>query len=173
MFERIADEEGAAEVGITRIHGIGCVGQNILMNLVFDAPPNAPVWVETSDVVGNDEKGNALHLMGSEFRTDALGPREISNVPTENALLQNYPNPFNPSTTITFQLAEARAVSLKVYDILGREIVTLVDEERPAGSFMVRWDATGEPSGMYCFQMTARNKSGQMFTQTRRMAIVK
>ena len=87
--------------------------------------------------------------------------------------MQNYPNPFNPATTINFQLSDVSAVSLKVFDILGREIVTLVNEEKPAGTFMVRWDATGVPSGIYCFQMTARNKSGQVFTQTRRMTIVK
>jgi hypothetical protein len=87
--------------------------------------------------------------------------------------MQNYPNPFNPTTTIRFQLSDASVISVRMFDILGREVVTLVNEARAAGSYTVRWDATGVPSGIYCCRLTARNQAGQVFTQTRRMTIVK
>ncbi|MEG8948175.1 T9SS type A sorting domain-containing protein [Rosettibacter firmus] len=72
-------------------------------------------------------------------------------------LLSNYPNPFNPSTRITYSLPEASFVTLKVYDILGREIVTLVNETKPSGKYAVEFDASKLPSGTYIYQLTAGN----------------
>lgn len=69
------------------------------------------------------------------------------------ALSQNYPNPFNPSTKINFTLAKAGYVTLKVYDVLGNEIATLVDGEKSAGEHSVNFDASGFSSGMYVYQL--------------------
>jgi photosystem II stability/assembly factor-like uncharacterized protein len=172
MVSRISDEDGLAEIGLTKTRGVGAT-QGVIMKLVFEAPSKDPLWVEVSNVKGNDEHGNAVNLSGSVFRSDAAGPSGSSSIPTENALLQNYPNPFNPATSIRFQLSDASMVSIKMFDILGREVVTLVNEERAAGSYTVRWDATGVPSGIYCCRLAVRNQAGQMFMQTRRMTFVK
>ena len=68
---------------------------------------------------------------------------------------QNYPNPFNPATTISFSLPHTRYVTLKIFDILGQEVATLVDENIAAGQHKVRWDATGVESGAYFYQLRA------------------
>ncbi len=73
--------------------------------------------------------------------------------PIEFALHQNYPNPFNPSTTIRFELNQSGQTLLKIYDILSREIVRLVDEELPAGSYKVTFNADALPSGVYFYRL--------------------
>jgi len=80
-------------------------------------------------------------------------------LPTEFALRQNYPNPFNPTTIISFDLPSAGDVMLKVYDMLGREVATLVNEARPAGRYTERFDATGLASGVYLYRLTSPSHS--------------
>ena len=70
-------------------------------------------------------------------------------------IAQNYPNPFNPSTTFNYELASETRVILKLYDITGREVVTLVDEIKPAGEYQVSFDASGLPSGVYIYRIEA------------------
>jgi len=77
------------------------------------------------------------------------------NVVSEYFLSQNYPNPFNPSTTIKYQIPEAGMISLKVYDILGKEIATLVYEEKPAGTYQVNFNAIELSSGIYFYRVQA------------------
>ena len=84
------------------------------------------------------------------------------------ALEQNYPNPFNPATTIRFALVETGQAELAVFDLLGRRVATLVDEVLPGGSYEVRFDAAGLPSGMYVYRLTAGGR-----TSVRRMALVR
>ena len=74
-------------------------------------------------------------------------------VPTQTMLHENYPNPFNASTTIPYQLSTRAHVTLKVYDVLGREVATLVNEEQSAGRYTVSWDATKVASGVYYYEM--------------------
>jgi hypothetical protein len=73
------------------------------------------------------------------------------------ALYQNYPNPFNPSTVISYQLPVRSFVSLKIYDLLGREVETLVSEGKSAGDYAVKWNAMGFASGVYIARLTAGN----------------
>ena len=75
--------------------------------------------------------------------------------PERFKLSQNYPNPFNPATTITFQLPEACAVSLTIYNVLGHEVDVLIEENRPAGVYSVLWDAADKPSGIYFLKLQA------------------
>jgi hypothetical protein len=89
-------------------------------------------------------------------------------IPDGFRLEQNYPNPFNPSTKIEFALPRTEYVDLKVFDILGREVAVLVNEEKPAGSYRVTFDAKGIPSGTYFYTL----KSGS-FSVTRSMVVVK
>ncbi|HEY6626326.1 MAG TPA: T9SS type A sorting domain-containing protein, partial [Ignavibacteriaceae bacterium] len=93
-------------------------------------------------------------------------------------LEQNYPNPFNPSTKIKFSLpqtgspllggARGGLISLKVYNVLGNEVATLVEEYKPAGSYEIKFDASGLPSGIYFYQLKAGN-----FIQTNKMVYLK
>ena len=87
---------------------------------------------------------------------------------TEYKLLQNYPNPFNPSTTIRYSIPTTSLISLKVYDILGRELATLVNEEKPAGTYKLTWNAANIPSGIYFYKLQAGN-----YIQTKKMILMK
>lgn len=84
------------------------------------------------------------------------------------ALLQNYPNPFNPSTTIKYQIPKAGLVNLKVYDLLGKEIATLVNENKVAGNFEVIFDASKLASGIYIYQLKSNN-----FVFSKKMILLK
>jgi len=83
------------------------------------------------------------------------------------SLLQNYPNPFNPETVISFQISEESHVSLKVYDLLGRELEVLVNEEKPSGSYSVTWNGSKFASGMYLYRIKAGNSH-----QTNKMMLI-
>jgi hypothetical protein len=84
------------------------------------------------------------------------------------SLTQNYPNPFNPETEINFSIPENNFVTLRVYDISGRLIKTLVDDFRTAGSFKVNFNSNGIPSGIYFYKL----ESGS-FTDVKKMILVK
>jgi hypothetical protein len=90
------------------------------------------------------------------------------NNPEEFALHQNYPNPFNPTTTIKYQIPELSFVTLKIYDVLGSEIITLVNEEKSIGNYEVDWNASGLPSGIYFYKLQAGN-----FVETMKMLLLK
>ena len=102
--------------------------------------------------------------------------KEISisvSPPEKFELFQNYPNPFNPTTTISYQLPHDAKVNLRIYDILGREVATLVDENRPAGYHEERWDASRFASGMYIYQLTLTDQRGNRQAFRKTMALVK
>jgi photosystem II stability/assembly factor-like uncharacterized protein len=98
-----------------------------------------------------------------------------SITPKHFNLSQNYPNPFNPATNIGFTISDFRFVSLKVYDVLGNEIATLVNEEKPAGEYEVTFDGTNLPSGIYFYQLKAgpSTSSGQFYIETKKMVLMK
>ena len=91
-----------------------------------------------------------------------------SGRPATFQLLQNYPNPFNPTTKISFQIPELGFVSLKVFDVLGNNIMTLVNEEKPAGKYEFNFNSSGIPSGIYFYQLVA----GQ-YSETRKMCFIR
>ncbi len=93
---------------------------------------------------------------------------EVNAVPVSYSLGQNYPNPFNPSTEIRFQITDYRLVTLKMYDLLGREVATLVHEELKEGSYQTTFDASGLSSGTYFYRINAGN-----FVETRKMILVR
>ena len=88
--------------------------------------------------------------------------------PKEFALEQNYPNPFNPLTKLSFVIGHSSLVSLKVYDVLGREVATLVNEAKPAGKYEVTFDATNLASGVYFYKLKAGS-----YSATKRMLLIK
>jgi len=93
---------------------------------------------------------------------------EAENVPTEFSLSQNFPNPFNPSTTIRFALPRTGTALLRVFNVLGKEVTTLVSGNLSAGTHIVNWEATGVSSGVYFYRLEAEE-----FTQTRKLVLLR
>ena len=131
-------------------------------------------WALTSNGGSNDNEGGVganhfIHMpanlnygvVDDKFGTGGditftTGVKEVDNgIPTNYSLNQNYPNPFNPSTTIRFSIPEAGLVTLKVYDMLGQEAATLVNEVKGVGNYEVSFDASKLTSGMYIYTLTA------------------
>ena len=114
-------------------------------------------------------RGNRVR--GLKFSTSSGGTSvdEKNPQPPVSFDLKNcYPNPFNPTTLITYQLAKPSHVRIMVFDITGREVTTLVSEEKPAGSYSVSWNASNNSSGVYFYKLTAGN-----YSQVRKMVLVK
>jgi hypothetical protein len=93
-----------------------------------------------------------------ELYPTSVEESESDFIPGQFALLQNHPNPFNPSTSIQYTISSRQLVTLKVYDMLGNEIVTLVNEEKSTGLYEVRWNASEFPSGVYFYQLQTELK---------------
>jgi hypothetical protein len=113
-----------------------------------------------------DDAGNSGWT--TELSTSITSIKNEAALPTVFALEQNYPNPFNPSTMISYSIPQSSFVTLKVYDILGNEITTLVNETRSAGKYEVRFDASELSNGVYFYTVNADN-----FTSTKKMLLMK
>jgi hypothetical protein len=123
------------------------------MQFIYPIHINRIFFADTLNgwAVGNG--GTILHTTngGVSF----VEEEEINEVPTEFLLSQNYPNPFNPSTKIKYSVPQSSNVMIKVFDILGKEIETLINEEKPIGTYEITWYAEGLPSGVYFYQLKA------------------
>ena len=114
---------------------------------------------------------NNIYLVGHNYNTTVDVEEEINTkLPTEFVLNQNYPNPFNPSTIISFQLPATSNVTLKVYDILGNEVATLVNEYKQAGAYNVEFGIKNVElsSGIYFYRLQVGD-----FVQTKKMILIK
>jgi photosystem II stability/assembly factor-like uncharacterized protein len=98
-----------------------------------------------------------------------------NDIPNEYRLMQNYPNPFNPSTSISYELPSGGLVTLKIYDILGNQVIELVNGHQNAGVHRVEWDASGYPSGAYFYKITVNNTNSGAgnFFDTKKMVLIK
>lgn len=85
----------------------------------------------------------------------SVQPERESTLPTDFQLFQNYPNPFNPSTTIKFYLPRTESVSVRLFNVAGQEVETLVEGEVPAGMHELHWTANNQASGVYIYRMQA------------------
>ena len=116
-----------------------------------------------------------LWYLGVQIITTEAAQKENS-IPLKFSLDQNYPNPFNPTTTIQFTLPEASRVTLKLFDLLGKELVTLVDEEMATGVHKALFDAKDFASGVYFYRIQAKSvnsDSRQVFVQWRKLMFLK
>jgi len=110
------------------------------------------------------------------FKTLLTAIDEINNpLPTSYTLLQNYPNPFNPTTNIKFGVPENSSVKIVIYDIIGREVATLVNENYTPGYYTMPFNATTLASGMYIYRMTSQSLNGdqKLFTNTKKFMLLK
>ena len=110
-----------------------------------------------------------INIPGLITRLDKVtGVEKEIPVANDFTLMQNYPNPFNPSTSIEYRIQEAGVISLNIYDVLGNQVATLVDEYKPAGTYEITWYAEGLPSGVYFYQLKTEN-----FIETKKMLLLK
>jgi hypothetical protein len=121
----------------------------------------------------NDPDSAKATILVTLSVTSGVGREEL--LPTEFALYQNYPNPFNPSTTFKFGIPEASKVSLKIYDVLGREVATIVDKDLQPGYYAIPFNGDNLSSGAYFYRIIAARISdqGQTYVETKKLLLMK
>jgi len=147
----IDNEAGVTLSQITTINGVLTLSAGIFNNTIpFILGPNGSIVID----------GGSLLI--------PVSVEESTELPTEFALSQNYPNPFNPSTTVRYDVPERTHVTLKVYDILGREVAELVNGKKDPGFYEAVWDAQNFASGVYFYRITAGD-----FVSVRKLTLMK
>ena len=144
-----------------------CIGTGIDSMMINGTMCYCPI----TDIEGNPRPNppGSMPDMGAYESPLPVGIEENGEVhPTEYSLYQNYPNPFNPATKINYQIPELSFVIVKVYDGLGSEVATLVNEEKLVGNYEVEFVATGSPSGVYFYRLQAGS-----FVETKKMLLMK
>ena len=134
--------------------------------------------LQTDSYVIQGSTANLLQIIASGPRGTTTGVRENGLAPGQFVLGQNYPNPFNPQTNFGFSVPEFGFVSLKVFDVFGREVATLESGMKSPGTYNVSWNAVNQPSGVYFGRLTVIPSSGMAgagkgFTSSRRMLLLK
>ncbi|MCW8848874.1 MAG: T9SS type A sorting domain-containing protein, partial [Melioribacteraceae bacterium] len=161
----------------------GTAGPNQVIEIFADSANEGQVFIDStvSDASGNfsitlsslpnlpnitatarDALGNTSEFSSPMIITDLDNAED--NIPIEYTLNQNYPNPFNPSTIISYQIPSCGHVSLKIYDILGNEIETLISKKQSAGKYEIVFDAKNISSGVYFYRLKTEN-----YTITKKM----
>ncbi len=120
-------------------------------NILYSVPGDYEVSLSVSNSLGNDSLIKSCYISV----LPSVSVADDGNQPSEFSLSQNYPNPFNPVTVINYRLTNKSFVSLKVYDVLGNETAALVNEEKPAGSYSVKFDGSALSSGVYLYELRA------------------
>ena len=148
--------------------------ENMPATATFDSETNHFFWIVDEENPGPmtykaTRHGDKTVSIDVHFQVEQFTiPNEDEVNPYTIELSQNYPNPFNPNTVISYQLPASGLVSLKVYDLVGREVATLVDAQMNAGNHTVNFDASRLSSGMYIYRLQAGNN-----IQTRKMMLIK
>ncbi len=131
------------------------------------------VSISDKNIVVGDENFPAGMATGSAYVYPiALLPVGISDdikeIPTNFVLHQNYPDPFNPSTTIEYTIARPEFITLRIFNVLGEQITTMVAEQQAPGKYKVQWLADDFTSGIYFYRLTAGN-----FSETKKLVLLK
>jgi len=193
---------GACAMGIIN-DSVFCVGGNVngattayyKSVIVYDIPSNTwsvdsarissrRHWMATAEYKGGlyvlggiDSLSYAVDIVEEVVpQGTSVGLEEENHIlPADFIVSQNYPNPFNPSTTIQFELPQRAWVILKIFDPLGKEVETLVDERLPAGSFEKTWQPHNLPSGIYFYNLSVGSLTGQAgdFQTVKKMILMK
>jgi hypothetical protein len=134
-------------------------------------PANPGMWGAWTVQMYFEENYSGIWNLDTTMTFQIAGPTSVhasDAAPLGFALSQNYPNPFNPATTISFTLPLRSFVSLKVLDLLGREVATIVSEELAAGSYTQQWNAGGLPSAIYLYRLQAGS-----FAETKKLVLLR
>ena len=168
------------------ILSIATAGNNIIAgtgnNGTYLSTNNGVNWIQKNQGFSNYPTIGALMIINnyifagtggqSVWRRNFSEIIRIKNIgkeiPDEYRLYQNYPNPFNPSTNIKYQIANNKLVILKIYDILGKEVETLVNENQKPGTYEVTFDGSKLSSGIYFYTLTAGE-----YNETKKMVLIK
>lgn len=154
-----------------------------LWTMSYNGPSNL---TDISDVMTSDNSGN-IYIAGRSRQPGSSGYYDIATVKysqtitvisPENTLtemfrlFQNYPNPFNPSTFISYETAQKSFITLRIYDISGKEISGLINKYQEAGSYSIEWNGSELPSGIYFCELRSVTETG-VFTDVKRMMLLK
>jgi hypothetical protein len=166
-------------------NSIDSVGGFVNANVIFDttlsdttkklSTPLAASTIYYWHVSATGTVGTSVYSGAAQYTT-GTGVDVVNNlggIPEVFALHQNYPNPFNPTTAISYDLSANSFVTLKVYDVLGREVETLVNQQQPAGIYKVIFDATKLSSGVYFYRIDAVGNNQKEFTSIKKLMLVK
>lgn len=171
----IMDTAGTSWLTITPRAGLLSAGADLQISVRLSAESGLPAGHYTTDilVISNDTLHTVTGVPVQMTVTSSVGVSEYDSRPGQFELMPNYPNPFNPSTVIRYQLAVNSKVTLKIYNILGQEVYTLVDREQPAGPYTVVWNGRDHygnavSNGVYLYRLQAGE-----FVKTRKMILVK
>jgi hypothetical protein len=145
------------------LQGIQAGGESIA-RFTFEVDQSAPV---------GQEETIAFVLSTPSGETWTKQIKVVVAAPDRFELFQNYPNPFNPKTEISYQTSEAGRVTLKVYNVVGQEVATLVDTDQPAGAHRVEWNAGTFASGVYLCRLVLTATNGDRMTAHMTMVLAK
>lgn len=162
---------GIADAGLDYIYIAGNGGVFLSTNNGVNFT-NTSLTISATPVIKSDFRTYAgtsgTSNGGVWIKSDPLGITQTGITASDFSLSQNYPNPFNPSTAIEFSVKETAAVSIAVYDVLGREIERIVNENLSPGKYKIQWDASAYPSGIYYYMLKTN-----VFSETKKMILLK
>ena len=175
IYDGYTDQEKYQSLssGIGRTQAGGTVGRdvaNVIGSGPYSIPSNGEIFVTFALIAGdnlNDLKANAIAAK-AKYNSVLSIVNFNSEIPDNYSLSQNYPNPFNPTTNIKFSIPTAGFTSLKVYDVSGKEVSNLLNENIQQGTYEVQFDATNLTSGVYFYKLVTHG-----FVETKRMLLVK
>lgn len=142
-----------------KIQPKGIKSKKVKLRLEFENNTNGEYTISSSIY------NNKINLQKENYEEITLN---LDEIPTKYSLSQNYPNPFNPTTTINYQISKVSKVTLKVYDVLGKEVKTLVDEIKESGQYSVKFNGSNLASGVYFYKITAGS-----FSDTKKFILMK
>ncbi len=119
-------------------------------------------------IAKSNDENSWVHISDFYYNSAPLSINNEVSIADNYTLHQNYPNPFNPVTNIQFSIPEQGLVTLKVFNVVGEEVATLVNNTLPIGTYTKSWNASDMPSGVYLYQLESKN-----FTQTKRLVLIK
>jgi len=169
-----------------RVNSIAVFGNNIFAGTlnygIYVSNNNGDNWVQRNEGFGVNPSILSFSILNNYLfagtqdssvykrsLNELIGINQISNeLPQEFSLAQNYPNPFNPSTNIQFNISNSTFTKLTIYDVTGRVITILVNEDLKPGVYEVEWDASNSASGIYYYKLETEN-----FTKTKKMVLLK
>jgi len=178
-YQLLIPQGGYPYANVGALNASGYAGNSFTWQTVrisLDSMKNHTIklqWKFASDALTNF-RGWYIDAVRLDYLVDStVNVSEEDIVPKKYLLSQNYPNPFNPSTNFRFQISDFGFVLLKVYNLLGKEIATLLNENKEAGNYNVEWNANGFPSGMYFYKISVVRNGFTHYTETKKMILLK